>query len=154
MNIQPGIGISQIKFGISEEQLIAVLGKPLSVTEGEYVENSGDYNRELFYQEDLSFTFDSDDSYRLSLITIRSRGYKLFGIDIFGLPIEVVKSFISKEASEIPKYKDWSYEDVLDHISLDYDSLGLTLWFDNGLLEEIQCGYLFFDDWNTVKWPE
>jgi len=154
MNIQPGIGIGQIKFGISEEQLIAVLGKPLFVKEGEYVENSGDYNRELFYQEDLSFTFDSEDSYRLGLITIRHQGHTLFGRDLIGLPVEIVKSFISKEASEVPKFKDWSYEDVLNHISLDYDNLGLSFWFDDNLLDEIQCSYLFFEDGNTVKWPE
>lgn len=154
MNILPGIGLGQIKFGISEKHLIAILGKPFFVKEGEYIENNGDYNRELFYKEDLSFTFDSEDGYRLGLITIRHRGHTLFGRDLFGLPVETVKSFISKEASEVPKFKDWSCDDVLNHISLDYNKLGLTFWFDDEILDEIQCSYIFLDDDNTINWPK
>jgi hypothetical protein len=154
MDIKPGIGIGQIKFGISEEQLIAILGKPIFVKEGEYIEKSGDYSRELFYQKDLSFTFDTEDSYRLGLITIRNSGHLLYGRDLIGLPMAFVKSIISKKVSEIPKYKNWSHENALNHISLDYDKLGLCFWFDNDLLDEIQCSYLFHEDGDTVIWPK
>jgi hypothetical protein len=61
MEIKPGIGIGQIKFGIFKEELVTLLGKPNSIKEDEYAEDSGDLNRELIYREGLSFTFDSED---------------------------------------------------------------------------------------------
>ena len=154
MEIKPGIGIGQIKFGISEEELVTLLGKPHSVEAGEYVENSGDLNRKLIYQEGLSFTFDLEDNYRLCCISIRNQGYKLFGRDLIGLPLAIVRSFMSKQLSEIPKYEDWSSEESPNHVLLDYDSLGMLLWFNDDLLDEIQCSYLFFEDDQTVKWPD
>ena len=154
MEIKPGIGIGQIKFGISEEELVALLGQPYSIKEGEYVENSGDLNRELIYQEGLSFTFDSEDDYRLGCISIRNQGHKLFGRDLIGMPIEAVRSFMSKQLSEIPKYEEWSSEESPNHVLLDYDSFDIFLWFNDDLLDEIQFSYLFSEDNNTVKWPE
>lgn len=154
MEIKPGIGVGQIKFGICEEELETLLGKPKSVKEGEYVENSGDFDREWIYQGGISYTFDKEDGYRLGLISIRNQGYKLFGRDLIGMPLEAVRSFMSKQSSEIPRHEDWSSEESPNHILLDYDSIGLFLWFNDDLLDEIQCSYLFLQDSNKINWPE
>lgn len=67
--------------------------------------------------------------------------------------MNAVKSFMSKQVGEVPKYEDWSSIESPDHILLDYDSLGLFLWFNDEILDEIQFSYLFYEDGNTVKWP-
>ena len=154
MEIKPGIGIGEIKFGITEEELIKLLGKPHRVKCGEYVKNSGDLNLELIYRKGLSFTFDSEDNFRLCTICVNDNGYKIYGRDIIGLPMNAVKSFMSKQVGEVPKYEDWSSIESPDHILLDYDSLGIFLWFNDDLLDEIQFSYLFYEDDNTVKWPK
>lgn len=84
MEIKPGIGIGEIKFGITEDELIRLLGKPHYIKYGEYIKDSGDLNRELIYRIVLSFTFDSEDNYRLCTISVNDSGYKIYGRDIIG----------------------------------------------------------------------
>jgi len=108
MEIKPGIGIGVINFGIAEEELIKLLGKPHYVKCGEYVKGSGDSYRELIYLKGLSLTFDSGDNYRLGTVSVNDNGYKVYGRDLIGLPINVVKYFMSKQVAEVPKYEDCS----------------------------------------------
>jgi len=154
MEIKPGIGVGQIKFGIYEQDLERILGKPELIKEGEYIENSDDINREWIYSNGISFTFDKEDDYRLGSISITNKGFTLFGRDLISVPLEAVRSFMSKQASEIPKHEDWSSEKSPNHILLDYDSIGLFLWFNYDILDEIQFSYRFLPDNNTIDWPD
>lgn len=154
MEIKPGIGVGLIKFGINEQELEKILGKPKLVKEGEYVENSGDLNLEWVYPNGISFTFDKEDDYRLGIISIRNNGFKLFGRDLIGLPFEAVRAYMSKQSFEIPRQEDWSSEESPNHVLLDYDSIELFLWFNDDILEEIQFSYQFLADNNTINWPD
>jgi len=130
------------------------MSQPHYIKCGEYVKGGGDLNRELLYLSGLSFTFDSEDDYRLCTIAVNDNGHKIYGRDIVGLPINAVKFFMSKQADELPKYEDWSSVESPKHVLLDYDSLGLFLWFNDEVLDEIQFSYLFCADGNTVIWPD
>ncbi|USD20465.1 hypothetical protein MJO52_15475 [Microbulbifer variabilis] len=153
MNIEPGVGIGEIKYGIFEKDLIRILGNPDRIEKGEYVEGSGDWHRVLWYShKNLSFTFDKEDDYRLGVITVMGSGYPLFGKDLFNLPKNTVRDFITKVTNEIPKFEDHSF-DSDPHECLDHNSLGIIFWFDSGDLSEMQCSYLFETDNETVKWP-
>jgi hypothetical protein len=154
MEIKPGIGVGQIKFGMDEQELKKIYGQPALIKEGEYVENSGDLNREWVYSNGISFTFDKEDDYRLGIISVTKKGFTLFGRDLIGVPFESVRSFMSKQSYEIPKKEDWSSEESPNHVLLDYDSIGLFLWFNDDILDEIQFSYQFLSDNNTIDWPE
>ncbi len=154
MNIQPGTGIGNCKYGISEEELISLLGKPDRIIEDEYVEGQGDWSRELWYSpRNITFTFNQDDEFRLGGITVMGSGYPLFSKDLFSLSLKFVKSFLSKKVNEIPKYCDHSYLEHSTHECLSFDKLGMLFWFDDDNLSEIQCSYLFEEDNETVIWP-
>lgn len=154
MNIKPGIGFDQIKFGITELELISIIGKPDKVDECEYVKGNREWHRVLWYfAQNIHFTFDKDDNYRLGTITIMGSGYSLFDKELFSLPLETVKRFLVMQTSEIPKVEDWTFDNEVSHICLDHDGLGIIFWFDDGNLSEMQCSYLFQSDNETVIWP-
>jgi len=155
MIIEPGIGLESIKYGIKEKELIVLLGSPDKVDETEYVEGSGDWNRILWYfSKNVGFTFDEEDNYRLSVITVIGPGYTLFKKDLFGSPINTVRAFISNKTEEIPQYKDHSFLENESHECLDHHGLGILFWFDSGNLSEMQCGILFESDGETIIWPD
>jgi len=155
MEILSGIGIGSIKYGITETELIELIGRPDKVDESEYILGSGEYHRILWYpNRNVHFTFDQSDNFRLGCITILGRGHKIFNRDIIGLPQSTVKSFLSKYTNEIPKYEEHIIWENEPHECLDYDKLGILLWFDFGNLTEMQCSYLFEQDCETEIWPK
>lgn len=154
MEINSGIGIGKIKFGIPESELISQLGEPDKIEEEEYVIDSGYWYRMYYYSNlGLEFTFDKEDNYRLGTISVADYGYKLLGKDLFNEPITTVKNFLSLESSEIPKHEDFTNDDTGSRECVDYDTLGIMLWFKSGNLTEIECSYLFEQDGETEIWP-
>jgi hypothetical protein len=154
MQIKPGIGIGSIKFGISESNLIELLGEPDFIDVEEYIEGKGDWHRVLWYIAlNLNFTFDKEDGFRLRLISVVGYNHHLYGRDLFGLSKEVVRAYLSKRSEEIPKYENWSSDDSGQLECIDYDSLGMMIWFESNVLTKIESSYLFADDGETILWP-
>ncbi|MFT4926974.1 MAG: hypothetical protein ACI8WB_003074 [Phenylobacterium sp.] len=155
MIIKPGVGIGTIKFGIKESTLITQLGEPDFVDEDEYVEDSGRWYRELcYYYQNISFSFDKEDGYKLGGISVVGSGHLLFNKALFGLPKKYVKNFVAKMSSEIPKEEDWTSDAENSLEYLEYDGLGMSFWFESGNLSKIEYSYLFEPDEETVIWPE
>ena len=154
MEILPGIGIGLIKYGIDEQALISILGQPNHIDEREYTQGTGDWYRDLWYSsKHLEFTFNKEDDFRLSLITVTGSGYSLLGRVLFGLPLEQVRELIVNATQEEATFQDYSYSPDETHHCLDHDGLGILFWFDADQLSEMQCGYLFESDNETVVWP-
>ena len=154
MNIIPGIGIGNIQYGITEFELISILGEPDRIDEEEYIEGSGDWHRELWFSpRNLSFTFNKDDDFRLGTITIMGSGYTLFGNDLFNAPKKLVRQTVSSNSGELLPTEDYSYIENEPHECLNSDLLGIMFWFDSDNLSEMQCSYLFESDNETVIWP-
>ena len=155
MKIIPGIGIGEIKYGMYEKDIISILGRPDKVDESEYVEGTGDWNRELWYSpKNLTFTFNKDDDYRLGTITVLGSGHTLFNKHLFGQELNFLSKLISRETGQIAKYEDWSSEEIPEHECLIHDGLGIMFWFDFKELSQMQCSYLFEVDNETVVWPK
>lgn len=154
MEILPGIGIGPIQYGIDEQALISILGQPDRIDTEEYTKGTGDWHRDLWYSSQyLEFTFNQDDDFRLGLITVTGAGYPLLGKDVFGLPLEQVREFIVNATQETPTIVDYTCLPDETHHCLEHDGLGILFWFDADKLSEMQCGYLFEDDNETVIWP-
>jgi len=155
MQIIPGVGLGSIKFGFTEEGIINEIGKPDRIEDQQYIEGSEEWNRDLWYfQRNLTFTLDSEDDFRLGIISITGSGYPLFGKELFGSPLRLIKSTLTKHTNEIPKYENFTHAESELHECLAHEGTGLRFWFESGLLSEIQCGYLFEEDNETVIWPK
>jgi hypothetical protein len=80
-------------------------------------------------------------------------GYILFDRDLYGLSRKEVEYLLIGATGEKPKFEDHSLDENAPQWCLDHDGLGMLFWFDSDRLTEIQCGYLFESDSETVKWP-
>lgn len=154
MKITPGKGIENIKFGMSDVEVIATLGPPDFIDNLEHVEGSGDYYREIYYTKlGCSFSFNQEDDYRLGCISVTGRVHLLFNNNFIGLNVVEAKKTISSHTSEVPVYEDctWGKDESSELISI--DNLGIMFWFKSGVLEEIIISCLFKEDNETIIWP-
>lgn len=141
MEILPGVGIGDIRFGMVEREVIHFLGEPDEINDFEYVENEA--YRELDYcGRGLTFSFDADDEYRLGHISVTEQGYTLFSQDVLGYTLEKTREFISSFTDDVPAYEDttWGKPEVSELLTV--DGYGLMFWFKSGVLDELVISYL------------
>lgn len=152
MDIKPGLGLGSLRFGFYESLVTQILGRPDHAEEAEYVDGSGDWYRRLSYASlSAFFRFGKQDDFRLGNITIDGPGHTLLGRDIHGLAKASVLRFLGASAREIPRLE--AHDTDAGYECVNYQRMGLMLSFHRGHLDEIQVGYLFEPDGETVIWP-
>lgn len=98
------LGIGSIKFAMTEDELVSILGHSDEMGEFSYVEGIDDWYKEYgYYHSNLTFTFDSSDDFRLGCVDIIGSGHHLFGQDIFGLNIKWAKMYLLQKIGPEPE---------------------------------------------------
>lgn len=145
--VRPGLGLGELLFGTSIQDAVAYLGEP---TERQQLPSILD-GISLNWEDTLDCTYYADDDFRLG--TIRTERYDAVLADrcLVGGRQEDVLAHLCPIFGE-PEVEEMSSAERTDHWRTRFDSAGLNLWFDNGLLESIQWGYLF-DESNIPIWP-
>lgn len=155
MKIKPGIGVGEIRYGILETELIELLGQPDSISNEEYLKGTGDWHKIYTYKEsNISFTFDSEDEYRLGTITIFGPNYTLFEEEVFGTEKMEMIALLKETTGSEGVWEDHAYEESPTHACLDHDETALMIWFDLNRVTEVQCSYRFESDNETIIWPQ
>jgi hypothetical protein len=141
-NIQIGIGIGDVKFGMSPDQVKALLGEPDEVNKQVYSDEDPDYySIEWHYDAiEMSVVFDMMETLELATISISSESFTLEGNSLIGNTIEKVmalldKTDLSSEWEELEEEEDNSRSFV-------NEEEGLSLYFEDGLLSELQLEML------------
>ena len=125
-----GKGLNDLPFGASQDQVEAILGK---AEEKDELDMRGEKSIAWHYWEmGLSLNFDESQDYRLSSMDVASPEVELLGVAMIGKSREWVKDFLDKQAI------GESQEEV--QRGLLYPDANLSLWFNGGVLEEIQWG--------------
>ena len=152
--INPGIGVGELKLGISKENVRDILGEPDNCEKYSYSNTDKDLTENWDYKDlGLNISFDQEDNWKLCLITIESETY-LLGNDIFiGQEKNKVLSDLENLKITDIEYEDMSTVEYPTHELFSSDTLGINFWFDYNKLTEIQISPLFVDD-ETIKWPE
>jgi hypothetical protein len=150
-NIIPGKGVGNILLGMKMDDVEKILGKPDDKEVIEY--DDGEKSCTLYYNDLMAdFTFESDDDYRLSFISVENEEFNIAGKIKVGLSKdEVIKICKSLNYSE-PELENMSNEDIADQELLSYDKENLNFWFTDNTLDEIQIGP-FWQDEDTPIWP-
>lgn len=77
-NIIPGAGLGELKFGISMDKAIQILGEPESIEKYSYTDSVEDLTETWYYKNlGINIGFNQEDNWRLTLITIKSEPYRL-----------------------------------------------------------------------------
>ncbi|MBL4710198.1 MAG: hypothetical protein JKY48_17340 [Flavobacteriales bacterium] len=151
--IKAGIGLGELKFGMSRDQVQHLLGEPEDKDSFIY-EEEGNAEAESWYYDslDISLEFDAEEDWKLVTIEINSTTHTLNNIAVIGLSKEALKNKLSDL-----NIQDWEHEELpLDeaptHELLSSDQLAINFWFDEDAVTEVQWGPIFTDEDNII-WP-
>lgn len=154
IEIKAGIGLGELKFGMSREQVQQLLGEPEDKDTFVY-EEEGNAEAESWYYDslDLSLEFDAEEAWRLVTIEINSTEHTLNNQSVVGLS----KMQLKHKLNDLD-IQDWEHEELpLDeaptHELLSSDQLGINFWFDEDAVTEVQWGPLFTNE-DTIIWPK
>ena len=152
-NIEIGVGVGDIKFGMFKTEVLETLGLPTN-KEIEKDFETGDAVETWDYENfGISFSFDEEEDWRLETITINSSNFELRGVGLIGKNIQTVQDFIEKEAIGEMEFEDYSSPENPKHELIDIDDANMFFWFDNQVLTEIQVGVKWDEDDNAL-WPK
>lgn len=152
--IKLGQGLGKIQFGMTRDQVKAILGEADDVDSYSLDNSDTDLSEAWEYDDlQLSLSFDEEDDWKLSTLATASASYlfkgkKLIGLDQNNLITELKKLDITDLQVE-----DCSNSEFPDHVLIEVESLSLNFWLDDGILEEIQWAPLF-DQNECIIWPK
>jgi len=148
--IIPGVGFDNIKFGMSEDETITLLGKPDEI-EVQEMEDGESVN--IYYYDDIgvSMSFDSMEDFRLVELAFDDSRYTMEKNFFPGMS----KELFFEHATELGDYyvEDLSAEgsDVTELYV--FEDKNINVWLREGVVDTIQIGPLWSDDEN-ISWPE
>lgn len=146
--IELGIGIADIKFGMTKAEVEQILGQPDDKEQELYGEDEEAMLESWHYDEkDLSMGFDEDEDWKLITIAVSDETYTLKGKKVIGLSIEnMIDTLNSIGINDLELEED-------EEISVLYaDDQSMKVWLEDKTVTEIQWGPLFKDE-DTIAWP-
>ena len=152
--IKPGIGLGRLKFGMLRTDVKMLLGAPSFVDKYSHSNSTSDLTESWEYEDlELSLSFDEEEDWKLTMISVTSNFYELDGISLIKSKENVVvEKLESLKIGEL-YLEDCSETDDEDQKVIEIDEKSINFWFANGILDEIQLSPMFIDD-DTINWPK
>jgi hypothetical protein len=154
--ILPGIGLGQLKFGMTKNDVIAMIGKPDEIENvpGFEEEEVNDELESWHYDEsEFSLVFDAAYDWRLVSIAVSDPFFTLWDKSIVGADKLDVLAMIESKGYSVTHEEDLSDEETLDLKLFEYEDLGMMIWFAGDETIEIQILPDVEDDGESIKWP-
>jgi len=138
-NIESNKGLGALLFGMTKEQVKALLGEA-----AETESYAGDEGEELgkveiwhFDALELSVGFEEEEDWTLMSISVTGSVYEMAGKNLIGKSIEEVSSILEEWGVIDYELEDHSSEESPNHKLIVSDYLGMIFWFDEGVASEI-----------------
>ena len=150
VTIRLGVGLGELKFGASRDDVRLYLGDPEDVNEDLL---SFDPSIAWYYWEaGLSAHFDGEDDFRLGTIQIEREDAELLGMRMIGRPRhEALAMLAPYDLGPVEEEGMESAESPTMRV-MRWDEQNLDLWFDDGKVDAIQWG-CFIDQADRIVWP-
>ena len=144
-NINKGVGLGSLKFGIYTTDVEEELGNPSEADKNE------DEGENWHYDDyDMSMSFDEDS--RLVTIAVSDESYLLEGVSLIGKDVEFVEEQVKSMNLGESFHEEMSEGEEGGVSVLGFEDSSMNLWFEGGVLTEIQFWPLFKDE-DTIVWP-
>lgn len=139
-DIKPLLGLGEIEFGFTRNQVKAIIGEPSEVDTFKYDEDEEDELTESWHydEKEVSFSFEEVEDWRLVNIAISAEDFKLDGKKIIGLKKKALLEILNNM-----DFRTINEDDENNVISIIESQI--NFWFDSGEVAEVQ--------WN-VDWDE
>ncbi len=149
--ILPGIGFDNLKFGMNEEEVIYILGKPDEV-EVQEMDDGESVNIYYYDEMGVSMSFDSMVDLRLVEIAFDDSQYTLQDVFFSGMS----KELFLEHADDLGEF---DVEDLSDEGSdvnelYSFEDKNINIWIRDGVVDSIQIGPNWSDDDEDILWPE
>lgn len=152
--IKPGIGLGPVKFGMSRAEVKLILGEPSNIEKFSYSDSDQDLTESWeFEDQGISLSFDEEEKWKLTMISITSKFYELEGKSLIGLNIEDLLEQLYKFNYGNVDVEDCSDDDIFDNKLIDIVEKSISFWLNDDVLDEIQWTPFFIDE-DTIDWPE
>lgn len=150
--IKIGIGFSQIKFGMTEKEVVELLDHPEETEEMRF-EDGG--KAIIYYYDELgmSLSFESEEDYRLMEIAFEDEGFAIKDILKVGINKDELPAIIEKLGLSTPETEDLANEGFPDREIISFEDENLNIWIEEDKVASLQLGPLWIDD-ETISWPE
>lgn len=137
--IELGKGVGPVKFGMNREELKMVLGEPDEIENFSFEENHNNMAESWHYDEyEMSVAFEEIEGWKVTSIAVSSDDYEIKGHRLIGLSRREVEKKLKQLGLEDLEYENCSSPENPELFLLSHDEKGLNLWFEDGLLSEIQ----------------
>lgn len=150
--VKIGVGVGQIIFGMTRNEIVQMLGTPDIVENSTYI---NDEKRKIFRYESngIEFSFDSDYGYKLISIDIEDSRYLIGDAgSIIGLSLNDILRIFERRGFTIPTIDCISNEYEPNHLMLYYDKESITISFINYICDSFSIGPFWKND-DEILWP-
>jgi hypothetical protein len=146
-SIEIGKGFGTIQFGMDREEIKKIAGEPDEIEKYNHGEVEGEEAEAWHYDDpEISFAFEEFNDWKLTSIAVSSPDFQSKGKKLMGMKIdEVVKVLKSLDMGEVAQ-EDYSTDETPDLHLVTIEEAAINLWFDEGVLTEIQWSPLWDDE--------
>ena len=150
-DIKPGIGLGNLKFGMSRAEVKLMLGEPSFIDKYSHSDSDEDLTESWDYEDlELSLSFDEDEDWRLTMMSVTSKHYNLEGVSLIGLKEKYLLQKL--ETFELGSL-DVEETETDGQKVIEVEEQSINFWLVDGVLDEIQWSPFFLDD-DTIQWPK
>jgi hypothetical protein len=141
--IKIGVGLDEIKFGMTREEVKLKLGVPGETELYSYSEEEEDLTEVWHYDElEFSISFDEADHWKLVMIADSNDNHTFKGKYLLGKPFDEVCEILNEIG--LGNFEVDKLDDEGQVIKLEDQSI--NIWFDADIASEFQFGPLWNDD--------
>ncbi|MFT7620286.1 MAG: hypothetical protein ACI97A_003943 [Planctomycetota bacterium] len=145
MKIEPRIGLEDVFFGMTRDQVLEVKGEPEHVSESEHAE--GEAAESWYYPAlGLALHFEEECEWRLKYMETTSPDAKLKGEKIIGFSPAALRKHLRKKRVE------WGEEEGEGGLFYS-EAWDMNFWFRDGAVESVQWEVRLDEDDNYM-WPK
>lgn len=153
--IIPGVGLGEIKFGMTRDEVKKIAGSPDDVENLPGFEEEVNDELESWHYDthEFSLVFDADYDWRLVSIAVSDPYFTFHGKSIVGMEKQAVMDLFAEHTIEISNVEDVSDEENPDLELIESDDEGIMVWFENDEVIEVQILPDVEEDGETLVWP-
>jgi hypothetical protein len=153
-DIKTGEGLGNVKFGMTRNQVKAILGEPTEIEKFSYSDNDEDLSESWHYDElELSAGFDEDVDWKLITLAVSSPEFTYMDKKLIGLKKDELLATLKELGLDNLEIEDCSDDETPNSMFISSEEKEITFWLENEILSEIQWGPVFIDE-ETIVWPE
>jgi hypothetical protein len=143
--LEEGLGL--VKFGMTKDDLKKIAGQPDEIEEFSYSEEENDHAETWHYDNlEMSVAFEELNNWRLSSIAVSSPDYLLEGKKLIGLKEKEAIAVLDEMALGDIEVEDRPTLDNEEQRVLSIEEVNLNLWFEDGVVSEVQWGPVWVDE--------